>query len=239
MIDGEIVAIGPDGKPSFFLLGQTPAQLAVFDLLHLDEPLIGLPLEERWERLENLELTGSVIRSTPVEGAGEALFDAVVGAGLEGIVAKKSGSRYLPGRRSSDWRKVVHRSTIRAVVGGYMKGDGGRADTFGSLIVGLYSGGDLYVAGAAGSGLDERSLRLLLPMLKATERPTSPFAEKVDLPGVPVWVEPTLVVMVEYREWTPYRRLRAPVYKGLAHDVDPTDVTWDSEAPRWSPHKRT
>jgi bifunctional non-homologous end joining protein LigD len=112
-----------------------------------------------------------------------------------------------------------------------MRGEGGRAGSFGSLIVGLYRDDELLVAGAAGSGLDERSLRMLLPILRASERKTSPFSERVDLPGKPVWVEPRLVAMIEFREWTPYRRLRAPVYKGLAHDVEPHDITWDSEAP--------
>ncbi len=231
VIDGEIVAIGADGKPSFFQLGLAPSQLVVFDLLYLGEDVTLLRLEERWELLARLDIEGPVVRVEPTRGEGLALFEAVSDAGLEGIVAKKSGSRYLPGRRSADWRKVVARSRIRAVVGGYMRGEGGRAGSFGSLIVGLYRGEELLLAGAAGSGLDERSLRMLLPILKASERATSPFAERVDLPGEPVWVEPSLVAMIEYREWTPYRRLRAPVYKGLVHDVDPVDVTWDSEAP--------
>jgi bifunctional non-homologous end joining protein LigD len=232
VIDGEIVAVGGDGKPSFFHLGVEPSQLVVFDLLYLrGEDLSPLPLEERWERLAALAIEGPIIRVEPIRGEGRALFAAVEEAGLEGIVAKKSGSRYFPGRRSPDWRKVVARSELRAVVGGYMRGEGGRAGSFGSLILGLYAGEDLLVAGAAGSGLDERSLRMLLPILKASERTTSPFAEKVDLPGEPVWVEPLLIARVEYREWTPYRRLRAPVYKGLVHDLEPRQITWESEAP--------
>ena len=231
VIDGEIVAVGSDGKPSFFQLGLAPAQLVVFDLLYLDQDVTLLPLEERWDLLTRLDINGPTIRVDPTRGEGIALFEAVREAGLEGIVAKKSGSRYLAGRRSADWRKVVARSQLRAVVGGYMRGEGGRAGSFGSLIVGLYRGKELLLAGAAGSGLDERSLRMLLPILKGSERQTSPFAERVDLPGEPVWVEPRLVAMIEYREWTPYRRLRAPVYKGLVHDAEPHDITWDSEAP--------
>ncbi|MGH8958948.1 MAG: non-homologous end-joining DNA ligase [Acidimicrobiia bacterium] len=231
VIDGEIVAIGPDGKPSFFQLGLAPTQLVVFDLLYLGQDVTSLPLEDRLQLLDQLDIAGPIVRVEPTRGEGVALFEAVRDAGLEGIVAKKAGSRYQPGKRSADWRKVVVRSQLRAVVGGYMRGEGGRAGSFGSLIVGLYQGNELLVAGAAGSGLDERSLRMLLPILKASERPTSPFAEKVDLPGKPVWVEPNLVAMIEYREWTPYRRLRAPVYKGLVHDLEPLDITWASEAP--------
>lgn len=232
VVDGEIVAIGPDGKPSFFQLGVAPAQLVVFDLLFAEEDLTSLPLETRWDRLAALDIVGPIIRVEPTRGEGEALFEAVKDAGLEGIVAKRTGSRYQPGRRSPDWRKVVARFQLKAVVGGYMRGEGGRAGSFGSLILGLYQGENLLVAGAAGSGLDERSLRTLLPILRQSERSTSPFADRVDLPGEAVWVEPQLVAMIEYREWTPYRRLRAPVYKGLVHDVDPHQVTWESEAPR-------
>ena len=231
VIDGEIVAVGPDGKPSFFQLGLAPSQLVVFDLLYLDKDLTSLPLEDRWDLLRELPIEGPIVRADPTRGDGVALFEAIKAAGLEGVVGKKSGSRYQSGRRSADWRKIVVRSQLRAVVGGYMPGEGGRAGSFGSLIVGLYQDDRLLVAGAAGSGLDERSLRTLLPILKASERPTSPFAERLDLPGQPVWVEPKLVARIEYREWTPYRRLRAPVYKGLVNDLDPRQVTWEAEAP--------
>lgn len=228
VLDGEIVAFGDDGKPSFFLLGYKPPQLVVFDLLHRDRPLIDLPLEERWDQLSAIELSGPVTRSRPTPGEGEALYDAVKSSGLEGVVAKRSGSRYLPGRRSPDWRKIVARSELNAVVGGYLRGTRG---SFGSLLLGLYDGDRLLVAGSAGSGLDNRSITELWPVLQSLERPTSPFAEKALFMGEPVWIEPRLVARIEYREWTPDRRLRAPVFKGIVHDLDPVEATWASEAP--------
>ncbi len=96
VLDGEIVAFGDDGKPSFFLLGYKPPQLVVFDLLHRDRPLIDLPLEERWDQLSAVELFGPVTRSQPTPGEGEALYEAVKSSGLEGVVAKRSGSRVPP-----------------------------------------------------------------------------------------------------------------------------------------------
>lgn len=228
VLDGEIVAIGADGKPSFFLLGYEPSQLVVFDLLHRDAPLIDLPLEERWDQLNAVELFGPITRSQPTPTEGEALYEAVKAGGLEGVVAKRSGSRYLPGRRSPDWRKIVARSQLNAVVGGYLRGAHG---SFGSLLLGLYEGDRLLVAGSAGSGLDNRSIRAIYPILRSLERPTSPFAERADFIGEPVWVEPRLVARIEYREWTPIRRLRAPVFKGIVSDTDPLEVTWQSEAP--------
>jgi bifunctional non-homologous end joining protein LigD len=200
----------------------------VFDVLHIEETLIDLPLEQRWARLDSLDLSGPVTRSQPTRAEGEALYEAVKANGLEGIVAKRSGSRYFPGRRSPDWRKVVARSQLNAVVGGYLRGTRG---SFGSLLLGLYHGESLLVAGSAGSGLDNRSIGELWPVLQSLERSTSPFAERADFLGEPVWVEPRLVARIEYREWTPDRRLRAPVFKGIARDHDPAEVTWDNEAP--------
>lgn len=228
VLDGEIVAMGEDGKPSFFLLGYEPPQLVVFDLLHRDRSLVSLPLEERWDQLNAVELFGPITRSQPTATEGEALFEVVKASGLEGVVAKRSGSKYLPGRRSPDWRKIVARSQLNAVVGGYLRGTRG---SFGSLLLGLYEGDRLLVAGSAGSGLDNRSIAELWPVLQSLERPTSPFAEHADFMGEPVWVEPRLVARIEYREWTPVRRLRAPVFKGIVHDLDPADVTWANEAP--------
>jgi bifunctional non-homologous end joining protein LigD len=228
VLDGEIVAFGEDGKPSFFLLGYQPPQLVVFDVLQRERPLVELPLEERWENLQAVDLAGPVTRSQPTKGEGEALYDAVKASGLEGIVAKRSGSRYFPGRRSPDWRKIVARSQLNAVVGGYLRGTRG---SFGSLLLGLYDGERLLVAGSAGSGLDNRSIDELWPVLKSLERSTSPFSERAEFMGEPVWVEPRLVARIEYREWTPDRRLRAPVFKGIARDHEPSEVTWENEAP--------
>jgi bifunctional non-homologous end joining protein LigD len=226
VIDGEIVAMGDDGKPSFFLLGYRPSQLVVFDILHRQRALTNLPLEERWQQLDEIDLQGPVTRSQPTREDGEELFEVVKANGLEGVVAKKSGSRYFPGRRSADWRKVVARLQLNAVVGGYLRGTRGG---FGSLLLGLYEGDRLLVAGSAGSGLDNRSINELWPVLQALERPTSPFAEKAAFMGEPVWIEPQLVARIEYREWTPDRRLRAPVFKGIVQDLDPLEVTFETE----------
>lgn len=228
VLDGEIVAMGEDGKPSFFLLGYKPPQLVVFDVLHRERSLIDLPLEERWDHLNGIELSGPITRSQPTPGEGETLFEVVKNSGLEGVVAKRAGSKYLPGRRSPDWRKIVARSQLNAVVGGYLRGTRG---SFGSLLLGLYRGDQLFVAGSAGSGLDNRSISELWPVLQSLERPTSPFAEHADFMGEPVWVEPRLVARIEYREWTPVHRLRAPVFKGIVGDLDPAEVTWEAEAP--------
>ena len=242
VVDGEIVAFDDEGRPSFSLLqrrsgfegmgtaAEVGVNLVVFDLLHDKEPLIGLPYEVRREKLEALGLPPPIIVPEPTEASGRVLFEAVKEKGVEGIVAKRLGSTYLPGRRSGDWRKVSVRHRLRAVVGGYVPGEGGRAATFGSVLVGLYEGSELRWIGAVGSGFDEAALVAFRPALAELERPSSPFVNEVVVPQTPVWVEPGIVVSVEYKEWTADLHLRAPVYKGI-EIAEPESVTWEEEGP--------
>ena len=215
VIDGEIVAMGDDGKPSFFLLGRTPALFVAFDLLWMDEDLTGLAFEERRRLLEALALEGPVVVNDVVAGDGEDFYEAIVAQGLEGMVAKRAGSLYHQGQRSPDWRKIVSRRMTTAVVGGFLAGDGNRIGTFGSLLLGIEKDGELHFIGSVGSGFDDVTLRGIASTFRGLARDTSPFTNSVDVPGIKSWVEPVLVARVEYREWTPFGRLRAPVFKGL------------------------
>lgn len=242
VVDGEVTAFDEEGRPSFSLLqrrtgfggGGTGASvgvnLVVFDILFKGEDLTRLPYEERRSTLDRLGLDTPIVvpESTPAHGVG--LFDAVKSQGIEGIVGKRLGSQYLPGRRSPDWRKVSVRHRMRAVVGGYMAGEGGRSSTFGSVLVGLYEPAGLRWVAAVGSGFDEKSLLAFHDALTQLERDTSPFINEVIAPGHPTWVEPGIVVNVEYKEWTRDDHLRAPVYKGI-EIADPETVTWDEEGP--------
>lgn len=231
MLDGEIVVFDDEGRPDFSLLqaGQ-PANFIAFDTLSSpDGALIGRPLEERREYLADLELPPAVVVPEPLRTTGTALYDAAVQQGLEGIVAKKAGSPYLPGRRSADWRKVAARRRLRAVVGGWMPGDGGRRSTFGSLLVGLWDGDRLRWIGAVGSGFDERTIGPLNEALRGMERSSPAFFHTGELPRGARWVEPALVVSVEYKEWTRDLRLRAPVFKGM--EPTGTPALWEEEGP--------
>lgn len=244
VVDGEIVAFDDEGTPSFSLLQQRtgfgaakseePAgvNLVVFDVLFHGEDVTGLPYEERRGLLDRLELAPPIIVPEPTPTHGRSLYEAVRARGLEGIVAKRLGSTYRPGRRSEDWQKVSIRHTLRAVVGGYLPGDGGRASTFGSLLVGLHEPDGLRWIAAVGSGFTDSSLRAFHEAITRIERDASPFINSVIVPGParPVWVEPAIVIKVEYKEWTHDDHLRAPVYKGL-EQVDPETVTWSDEGP--------
>ena len=244
VLDGEIVAFDDEGRPSFSLLqrrtgfggsgtgARVGVNLVVFDILFHGAEVTDLPYEERRDLMHRLELAPPIVVPEPTPTAGRSLFEAVKERGIEGIVGKRLGSPYRPGRRSEDWQKVSIRHKLRAVVGGYMPGGGGRTATFGSVLVGLYEPAGLRWIGAVGSGFTETSLRAFHSALSEIERDTSPFTNEVVMPGplAPVWVEPALVIEVEYKEWTFDEHLRAPVYKGIELS-DPETVTWADEGP--------
>ena len=215
-VDGEVVAFDEDGKPSFSYLQQrtgfggrgTKADVGVnfvvFDLLFAGENLVARPYEERVDRLLELSLPSPIVVPAPTPEHGTALFEVAKQQGLEGIVGKRLGSPYLPGRRSPDWRKVSVKRQLRAVVGGYLPGEGGRASTFGSVLVGLHDDEGLRWIAAVGSGFDDATLGVFAADLRQIERPSSPFHNKVVLPKPtkPIWVDPSIVVDVEYKQWT-------------------------------------
>lgn len=206
--------------------------LVVFDVLFHGADVTGLPYEERRALLDRLELAPPIVVPEPTPTHGVSLFEAIRERDMEGIVGKRLGSRYQPGRRSEDWQKVSVRHMLRAVVGGYLPGEGGRSATFGSLLVGLYEPAGLRWVAAVGSGFTDTSLHTFHDVLTQIERDTSPFTNEVVVPGGarPKWVEPAIVVRVEYKEWTHDDHLRAPVYKGV-EQIDPESVTWADEGP--------
>ncbi len=242
VVDGELTAFDEEGRPSFSLIQRrtgfadagrgaaVEVTLVVFDVLFHGEDVTGLPYEERRALLDSLALEAPILVPDPTPAHGVGLFEAVQALGIEGIVAKRLGSTYQPGRRSSDWRKVSVRRRLRAVVGGYVAGEGGRSATFGSVLVGLYEPAGLRWVGAVGSGFDERSLHAFREALNQLQRDSTPFINEVIASGPVTWVEPGVVVNVEYKEWTHDHHLRAPVYKGI-EIADPETVTWETEGP--------
>lgn len=245
-LDGEIVAFGSDGVPSFELLqkrmnlrdeararraaGETPVTFVAFDLLHDGESVTFAPVEERRARLRELDLSLPFVTTEPVVGDGLSLWDAVVEKGLEGLVAKRIGSPYRPGVRSPDWRKVVHVRALRAVVIGFSPGEGGRVGTFGSLILGLWDDGRLRWVGNVGTGFSDQDLVAIRSSLDQMAADGSLVADAAAVPGPVTWVEPVLVARVGYREWTDAARLRAPRFQGFTDDAADV-VTWQAEGP--------
>jgi bifunctional non-homologous end joining protein LigD len=251
ILDGEIVALDADGRPSFGALQRrmhlasesavrrlardAPVTYMIFDLLWLDgHSLMELPYEERRARLAELELDGERWRTPDyVSGRGKEVLRATAEQGLEGVVAKRLDSPYEPGRRSPCWVKVKNLNRQEVVIGGWMAGEGRRRDRIGALLVGVREDGHLRYAGKVGTGFTESELDRLARLLAPLERDTLPFDAPVQAepPRGAVWVEPQLVAEVEFREWTQGGQLRAPSYKGLRDDKAPEDVVREGGPP--------
>lgn len=231
VVDGEVIAFAPDGRHSFQSVNRPDRDHAyvVFDLLALDgESLLDRPWRQRRALLTAVVTPVGPVMVTPASDDAEAMEAATRAQHFEGLVAKRAGSAYQPGRRSPSWVKVKFRGEQEMVVGGYKVGEGARASTFGSLLVGVHGGaGALVFAGAVGTGFDDRTLGALAARLRALATDECPFAAVPKLPGRPVlrWVRPEMVVQVAFHEWTDGGGLRAPVYLGVRDDKDPLEVT--------------
>jgi len=234
VLDGEVCALDESGRSSFSAMQQgkagTPIVYYVFDVLEIEgEPVVDLPFVERRKRLEQLlDKRNKTVRLSEAFDDGQALLEAAKQQQLEGIIAKRLDSRYLPGRRTRDWLKIKTHSEQEFAVAGYTKGTGRRASSFGSLVLGYYAGGELVYAGNVGTGFNSKEIEKLLDRLRPLRRETSPFREVPKMPKVRksdvIWVEPELVVQVEFAEWTHDGRLRAPSYKGIREDKSAEEV---------------
>lgn len=242
VLDGEIVALDEAGRPSFERMQgrmniaragpaalEIPITYVAFDLLYAEHDLTGLAWSERRERLESLVLPAPCALSHVVDDP-QPLWDFVVKRGIEGVVAKRRDSPYVPGVRSSDWRKTTVVRSLRAVVGGFTAGDGGRQGEFGSLLIGLGTPEGLRWIGAVGTGFDHAALAAIRSALDEMRVDDCPFVEDPEMPRGAAWVSPQLVAVVEFKEWTRHGRLRAPSFKGFSDDPV-TSVTWDTEGP--------
>jgi bifunctional non-homologous end joining protein LigD len=160
---------------------------------------------------------------------GQAMLDAAIHAGLEGIVAKRLDSPYLPGVRTDAWLKIKGQLRQEFVICGYTPGKGAHKGRVGALLLGYYeperSGRRrrLHFAGKVGTGLSSADRIALKRSLDARRRTLTPF--DIGKPETDVvFSEPISVAEIEFYEWTRDGRLRHPVFKGLRDDKDPGDV---------------
>lgn len=237
LLDGEVVAF-VDGRPSFTRLAErmhvrdttkaarlavsTPITYLAFDLLFYNgTPLLGLPYAERRAALDDLGLAGPAWAAPPAFADGAATSAAARENGLEGVMAKRLTTPYLPGLRTPDWIKVKFDRTGDYVIGGWRPG----ARRLGGLLVGVPdTEGRLHFRGRVGGGIGGAAERELLDVLAPLAYPSSPFT------GTPVpredargahWVRPELVVEVKYGNRTPDKRLRFPRFLRLRPDKTP------------------
>ena len=242
--DGEIIAVGPGGRPDFGLLQgrmkltraadvakartTIPVQLMLFDLLFDGgKDLRRLPLSKRRQRLEEFFEPSDcpVDLSMVLAESVELLMASAQELGLEGIMAKRTDSRYVSGQRTRTWIKLKTEQTQEVVVGGWRPGKGGRQETVGSLLVGIPDGDKLQYVGRVGSGFSSRELTELRQTVERLGRKSSPFHEVPRPDSADAhWVAPELVGEVTYSEWTGPGRLRHPRWRGWRVDKDPADV---------------
>ncbi|WP_236004797.1 non-homologous end-joining DNA ligase [Nonomuraea antri] len=233
IIDGEVVALDPHGRPSFkrlqhrmhltdpepVMLELYPVTYLPFDLLYLDGiPLFDLPYQDRRSLLDELDI------GAPPYFPGESdLLSATYEQGLEGVVAKRLDAPYRPGTRSPWWIKVKNLNVREVVIGGWKPGKGRRAGGVGSLLMGVFTADGLTYVGHVGTGFTEAVLDDLYALLSPLEIRHSPFSNEV--PWRNHWVRPDLVGEVAYTMWTDDQRLRHPVWRGLRPDKLPAEVT--------------
>jgi bifunctional non-homologous end joining protein LigD len=241
VVDGEIVAF-LDGRPIFGALAdrmhvrnarraeqaaaRNPVTLLVFDLLALDGlDVTSLPLVQRREALEALELQDRHWQVPPVYDDGRVLAEATKAQGLEGVVSKKRKSVYRPGQRTEEWLKFPHRPSGSYVVGGW-RWETGSATRLGALLVGEPTPNGLVYRGRVGSGVMGKASNRLKELLEPLHTARSPFDTEVpreDALGT-VWVSPEVVVEIASLGYTPQGRLRQPSYLGARSDLAPADL---------------
>lgn len=249
VLDGELVAFNPAGVVHFGtlqhrmqvtapaivreLMGRIPVVYVVFDLLALDgKPWTARPYVERRQALLDLELVAPHVQVPPSIGIdGPAALAVSERMGAEGVIAKRQTSLYFPGRRSPDWIKTKHHRMQEVVIGGWRPGQGRRAGTIGSLLMGIPTPQGLAYAGRVGTGFTATTLTQLAALLKPLERRTSPFTNPPaprEITHDAHWVTPKLVGEVNYTEWTTDGTLRHPSWRGLRPDKNPNDVVKES-----------
>ena len=252
VLDGEIVALDARGRPTGFqnLQGRlhrktvdaaedTPSAFIAFDLLR-DGPhdLRHMTLVARRAALERVfgNPGSPLLRLSPqVARDGRELYREAIAEGWEGLIAKRASSKYLSGKRTTDWVKLKLIREQEFVVGGWTEPRGTRSN-LGALLLGVYDeDGKLHYVAHVGSGFNEAELDRLMRALKPLATSRCPFDEPP--PGTnetPHWVKPRLVAQVKFTEWTDEGRLRHPTYLGLRDDVKPKGVRRE-EGPQYSP----
>lgn len=243
VIDGEIVVLDKDGKSNFGMLQNWRSEadgelyFYVFDILSLEgKELISLPLMERKKVLhKTLKETGIIRISQMFAESGITFFNTAKKMGLEGIIAKKADSAYLPGLRSHDWLKIKANKRQEMVVGGYTINDN-TAKAFSSLLMGVFEGKKFIYTGKVGTGFNEKTQKEILSKLKPLLIKQPAFEEVPDVnkpsrfrPNPPnaaaYWVKPKIVCEVSYAELTTDGIMRHPSFEGLRIDKNAAQVT--------------
>lgn len=205
------------------LIKTNPVQYLVFDLLNLENrDWEAKPLLERKKKLKMIA-KGEVVYLAHKIGNGVALFKAAKQKKWEGIIGKKSDSKYLEGKRGGAWVKIKTHNQQEFVIGAYTLGQGRTKNTFGAILVGYYKNGKLIYAGKVGTGFTEDERKDLKKRFGVIKSIRSPFSQELNEKDT-VWLKPRLVGEFAFGEWTKDNILRQPVYMGLRIDKAPKSV---------------
>jgi bifunctional non-homologous end joining protein LigD len=209
ILDGEVAW---DGNSSYH----------VFDILWLNgKSTTELGLEQRRDLLKTLKFSAPIKRVTLLSE--DEPWERARREGWEGVIAKRRGSPYEH-RRSKYWLKMKIEASQELVVGGFTDPQGSRVG-LGALLVGYFEGDDLVFAGKIGTGFDTKLLLDLRSRLKPLEIDKTPFTIATGLPKLRVhWVKPSIVVQVNFMEWTRHNKLRHPRLIGVRFDKKARDV---------------
>jgi len=243
VIDGEIVALDAKGRPSFGRLqermnltkasdvekarAKTGVFFMAFDLLERDgDSLLKKHYDERRTLLEkHVAMKGEVQVPPAFDGDEQAAMRSSLELGLEGVLAKKRDSTYLPGKRSHSWVKLKHHRAQEVVIVGWTEGKGARAGRVGALLLAVPGDDGLEYVGKVGTGFGDKQLDEMQARFARIERATSPLSDVPPAEGKGAhWVRASLVGEVEFTEWTATGRLRHPTWRGWRTDKKPADV---------------
>ncbi|HEX3008038.1 MAG TPA: hypothetical protein VHO90_10525, partial [Bacteroidales bacterium] len=249
VIDGEILVINDKGISDFGALQNWRSEadgslvMYVFDILwYQGKNLMGLPLSDRQAILKEVFPGDSDnIRLSEVFTAnGIEFFKAAKELGLEGIVAKKANSKYLPDQRSKEWLKIKAHKRQEVVIGGYTLNEG-TSKRFSALLLGVFDNGVFQYAGKVGTGFNDKMQKEMMEMFKPLIVDKSPFHTEPDVnepsrfrPHPPkakaTWLKPELVCEINFAEITSDGVFRQPSFQGMRLDKNAKDVIRESEA---------
>lgn len=230
ILDGEVIALGDDGKPSFhevmrrdgirnmgkvpFMQAAVPITYMIFDLLFLDGKWVtDYPLDKRIELLKRIIIPAPHVQLVNSHTDGSSLYRVIEENGMEGIVMKKMNSPYVMGEKKETWLKIKNYRDMLAVIGGYTV----RGDVVNSLLLGVYDehGAFIYVGHSGTGKFTQEEWRELSALLKGIGISEQPFRYRPERYRDAFWVKPQYVVKVKFVEWTSSGHLRQPSIQGL------------------------
>lgn len=235
ILDGEVIALGADGKPSFHEVMRrdgirrlekvrqvrqaVPVTYMIFDVLYVDGVWItDRPFEERFHVLSEIVAPNDRVQLVSSQPNGQALFEVIRQHGLEGIVMKHVHGKYVIGKKEKAWQKKKNYRDTIAVVGGVTLRD----NVVNALLLGHYrANGALHYIGHAGTGkLTRQDWLALTERITPLVQEKMPFLHKPARANEAIWLQPQIAVKVNFAEWTEGGTLRQPSIQAIV-DLSP------------------